>query len=694
MRYRSRLAATVLAAGLGTGALASSALAAKGGVIQEVSPAAQAASQVAATPPAAPVEFDVGLALRDPAGAAALAREVSGPSSAGYGRYLTPAEWEARFSPAQSSVEAVSSWLRAHGIAVQGVTPDRMTIQASAPAATVEAAFASALGEFKAAGHVVRLAKRALSVPSSIAALISGVVGVDQGVVKPQGLTGADTRGAKRSAARTGSALPPPFVVGKPCSKYFGQKLDTTDPPYGKGYPEVLPYAPCGYTPSQLQSAYGLAGAIAGGVNGKGVKVAIVDALASPTLFADAHQYSENNQPGATLEKSQFSELLDKPFEISEECIAEEEWADEQHLDVEAVHAMAPGAKILYVGAKTCSLAALESAVQQVVDGHLASIVTDSWANNALLEPEEARKAFDNVLMMAVGTGVGVQFSSGDEGDEFVTVGTNSPDYPSSSPYATAVGGTSLEVGKHGERLGEFGWSTGRSVLCTELLEELEYPGCTSSKLEAWLPGPPGEYQYGGGGGTSIYYAEPAYQEAVVPAALAERYSGLTGTRNRVVPDISMDGDPSTGFRLGETQEFPGGPRYNEYRLGGTSLSSPLLAGELADADQAAGKALGFVNPLLYKLASLPATYEGAFYDVVPGGKQALARIDYLNEINAREGVLTSVRTIEYEGKQEYCDEAGNCEKEKNILSTNAGFDSMTGIGAPGAGFLAEVSAP
>ena len=588
----------------------------------------------------------------------------------------------------------MSAWLQSQGVSVHGVTPDRMTIQASAPAATIEKAFGSALGEFSADGHVVRLAKRALTAPSSIAPLISGVVGVDQGVVQPEGLIGADIPGAKRSAARAGSLIPPAFVVGKPCSTYYGQKLDTTDPPYGKGYPEPLPYAPCGYTPSQLQSAYGISGAVAGGINGKGVKVAIVDALASPTLYADAHQYSENNQPGATLEKSQFSELLDKPFEVTEECIAEEEWADEQHLDVESVHAIAPGAKILYVGAKTCSLPALESAVQQVVDGHLASIVTDSWGNIATLEPEEARKAFDNVLMMADGTGVGVQFSSGDEGDEFISVGVNTPDYPASSPYATAVGGTSLEVGKHGERLGEFGWSTGRSVLCTELLEELEYPGCTSSKLETWLPGPPGEYDYGGGGGTSLYYAEPSYQEAVVPAALAERYSAITGMRNRVVPDISMDADPSTGFRIGETQEFPGGPRYNEYRLGGTSLSSPLLAGEMADADQAAGKALGFVNPLLYKLASLPATYEKAFFDVVPGGKQALARIDYLNGINAREGVLTSVRTIEDEGKQEYCDETGSCEKEKNILTTAPGFDSMTGIGTPGAGFLAEVSTP
>jgi hypothetical protein len=84
------------------------------------------------------------------------------------------------------------------------------------------------------------------------------------------------------------------------------------------------------------------------------------------------------------------------------------------------------------------------------------------------------------------------------------------------------------------------------------------------------------------GGGTDYDYAEPAYQEAVVPAALAERNSASTEERNRVVPDISMDADPSTGLLIGETQEFSNGAYYDEFRLGGTSLSSPLFAGVVA----------------------------------------------------------------------------------------------------------------
>ena len=100
-----------------------------------------------------------------------------------------------------------------------------------------------------------------------------------------------------------------------------------------------------------------------------------------------------------------------------------------------------------------------------------------------------------------------------------------------------------------------------------------------------------------------LLYEEPSYQQGVVPTALAERNHSFTKTVNRVEPDISMDADPTTGMLFGLTQEFPDGDYYDEYRIGGTSLSSPLFAGVMAVTDQAAGGSLGFVNPLLYQLA-------------------------------------------------------------------------------------------
>ena len=62
-----------------------------------------------------------------------------------------------------------------------------------------------------------------------------------------------------------------------------------------------------------------------------------------------------------------------------------------------------------------------------------------------------------------------------------------------------------------------------------------------------------------------------------------------------------MVGDPNTGMLVGQTQTFPEGVHYDEYRIGGTSLSSPLFAGVMALADDLLGHHHGFINPTLYK---------------------------------------------------------------------------------------------
>jgi subtilase family serine protease len=701
MRRRAFVFALAGAMSLAAPSLASAA--APGAVsLPGSAPAVTPGVAVQATPASTPVEFDVGLELSDPSGAVALQRAVSDPSSPSYRQYLSPAQWERRFAPTQASVKAVSAWLEAAGVAVEGVSPDRMTVQASAPAATVERAFGTTLAQYSRGGRLVRTSSGALSVPATIAPLIAGISGVSQVPSTPSHLTGVKPLAGKARSAPKASApqakkggeipQPPGFRNAPPCSSSYGAQGDTTDPEYGDGFPAPLPYAVCGYTPPQLQGAYGLSGPIAAGDDGKGVTVAVVDAYASPTLFADAQQYSVRNQPTQVLAAGQYSELVSKKFNEVALCEASE-WFGEQTLDVEAVHATAPGAKILYVGAKNCETG-LDEALQQVIDGHLADIVTNSWGTGGgdLLLSPGYRRRFDNLLLMAGGTGVGVQFSSGDEGDEFTTLGMTVADYPPSSPYATAVGGTSLQVGSSAQRVGELGWSTSASELCTSLLQEEEFPGCRKAHLNKWLPKAPGEYDYGGGGGTSYEYPEPSYQEGVVPTKLAKRNTKLTGIANRFEPDISMDGDPTTGMLVGETQAFPDGVYYDQYRIGGTSLSSPLFAGVMADADQAAGGSLGFVNPLLYKLAAAPSSASSAFYDVLAGGAQANVRNDYLDGVDAEEGVLTAVRVLGYEGREVFCSGTGNCTRQKVALNAAPGFDSMTGIGTPAGGLLAALA--
>ena len=169
-------------------------------------------------------------------------------------------------------------------------------------------------------------------------------------------------------------------------------------------------------------------------------------------------------------------------------------------------------------------------------------------------------------LMRAAGEGVGMYFSSGDGSGVLL---------PSSDPLAIAVGGTTLGLGKTSNRLFETGWSDGASEI----------------KNGKWVP--IGE-EGAAGGGPSTIYPQPAYQKGVVPTSL-----GTT----RSVPDISANADPFTGMALG-LLSFPKGsaPRYHQIPIGGTSESSPLVAGMVTAAQQGQKVPFGFINPAIYKL--------------------------------------------------------------------------------------------
>ena len=115
-------------------------------------------------------------------------------------------------------------------------------------------------------------------------------------------------------------------------------------------------------------------------------------------------------------------------------------WLDEQAIDVEAVHSMAPDANILFVGAKYCLDTGLFAAEQNVIDNGLANVVTNSWADTGgdLFDDAATRTAYDDLFMLADSTGITIQFSTGDDGDNFTVIGLSSANYPSESPYVTA----------------------------------------------------------------------------------------------------------------------------------------------------------------------------------------------------------------------------------------------------------------
>jgi subtilase family serine protease len=635
--------------------------------------------------PTAAVSFDLLLSVRNAAAAEAVVRAVSQPGSSLYRHYLTDAQWESRFAPSTAEVARAESWLRSEGFVVGSVPKDRLFVTATGTALRVEKAFAVGLGYYEVNGHIVRLADGTASIPASLGGVVSGVVGVNQYLATPD--LALEATGPAATAAKPDQEPGPPagFRNPQPCSSHWGQKTDTSDAAsLYTPYKAPLPYDICGYKPAQLRGAYKLASSVASGDNGSGVGLAIVDAYDSPTLLADAQKYFSLNDSTHPLSSSQFFDVPPATVDDQAEC-GGSGWYDEQALDVEASHSMAPGADILFVGAQDCQDTSLLAALQTAVTSG-ASVVSDSWGDTLgdLFTDAATKTAFDDTFMLADATGVSVLFSSGDSGDNFADFGLAVPDYPPTSPFVTAVGGTSLEVNGRNARAAEYGWSTGKETLCAS---------STTSCGSATTPSGSLFFQAGGGGGTSYYYSQPYYQAGVVPSALALRNEAIFGpTPLRVEPDISMDADAQTGMLIGLTQSFPDGTYYAQFKEGGTSLASPLLAGVVADTDQAAGVSLGFLNPTLYKAYSESPS---AFNDIVPPSSPdsaAVIRVDYANTVDSSSGYLISLRVLDYEGPETYCDGTGNCATRDVTLTTATGFDSITGLGSVGVGFIRALS--
>jgi subtilase family serine protease len=580
------------------------------------------------------VDLSVALRWRHPDALARFAQGVSDPASPSYAQYLTPAQFRARFGPRPAAVARVERFLRARGFRIEGVSKGRMLVNATGSVAAAERAFRTELRRYRFAGHRLLEAARSVTIPASLAPFVLGVEGLNEVIARP--------------LAKASRAPPPPvFLNAKPCSKYWAQHVATTQP---RAYGQHQPWAPCGYSPAQIQSAYGISGALAAGIDGSGQTVVVIDAFASPTIGKDIQTYSaRHGLPPASLTET----VLPGPCRTACRRDDQQGWYGEETLDIDAVHTTAPRAAIHYVGARDAGKG-LDEALAFVLDNRLGSIVTNSYGFIGESLGATAIRVGEQLNQQAVAEGIGLYFASGDGGDEHRPppdgAGYVTPDYPGSSPNVTAVGGTSLGIGPNANYRFETGWGTFK----------------TDKKRKRWKPSAPGKFFYGSGGGTSRLFSEPDYQVSVVPPALAGKYGGP----GRVVPDVAMDGDPTTGILVGQTQKFPNGKRrYAEARYGGTSLSSPLFAGVMALADQAAGHAHGFANPALYSLAGT-----GAFRDVLPSSSALAAiRRDFVNGVNRKRGFKVSLRTFDRDSS----------------LRTAPGFDNVTGIGSPnGAAFI------
>jgi hypothetical protein len=327
---------------------------------------------------------------------------------------------------------------------------------------------------------------------------------------------------------------------------------------------------PSGYTPAQIRTAYGISGIQFGNSpgDGAGQTIAIVDAYDDPDLVdSTSPQFSTSDlarfdaefglpDPPSFLKINENGGTTNlPPTDPAGPGNPYGNWEVEEALDVEWAHAVAPAANIVLVECDSINSNDLYQGVIVAASYPGVSAVSISWGTAEF----SGEQAYDSDFSHA---GVTFVASTGDDGAP--------GEYPATSPYVLAVGGTDANIGPNGQYLSESAWSNT-------------------------------------GGGTSAYEPEPSYQD------------GVQSTGQRTIPDVAFDGDPDTGVAVYDSYDAVNG-QGDWQDIGGTSMAAPCWAGLIAIANQ--GRVQGGGSPLagsteaLADLYALPAT---DFHDITTG---------------------------------------------------------------------------
>jgi subtilase family serine protease len=352
------------------------------------------------------------------------------------------------------------------------------------------------------------------------------------------------------------------------------------------------------YTPQQLQVAYGVKPLLDRGIDGRGETVVLPEVgevSGQPPAVSDIRQ-----------DLAKFDALFRLPAAhlraVTTLAGGSAPWLayGEEVLDVEMVHAIAPGASIDIVVLPPTALAndanAVASAIASLrLAGTLGGIVSASEGGQVGGEQCTTKanaERVDAVLREDASRHVTVVAASGDSGAaaescSLIPQGSYTPvkgvTLISADPYVLGAGGTTLTANRAtGAWIGETAWG-------------LPY-------------GDPGSLFQASSGGFSRFFGRPAYQDGV---------PGIGAARG--VPDVSADANGHTAMAM----VISTGPDGRYIRDGGgTSAAAPLWAALIALADQYAGRHLGFVNPAIYRIAE-SASHRQAFHDITSGNNTA-----------------------------------------------------------------------
>lgn len=548
---------------------------------------------------ASPIEITLWMKMHDQQGLDALvAAQQSGKAG-----FLSSQQVRAQHAPSPADVARVRDFLKAQGFSVTSVGQDNLLVRASATVGVVESAFNVDLHHYNLYGRTFRASSRNPTLPAALVPLVSAVSGLSDLAPEPQiaRLGNKAVTSVQRQTDAEGMAAHPQPLAAQPNGLFFSAQCfyaptevqftsadGTTTASYqGNRYGAPITngppnLAPCGYQPSDMQTAYNLTPLYQQGLTGKGTTVAIVDAYGSTTIANDVAAFSNfMGLPAPNLT------IIGTPTESVFSTDQNAGWALETTLDVEWVHAVAPGANIVLVVAPTNSFTDLFTGDIQAASVPGVVAISNSWSgfDIGVAGDSEFYSAVDNIFKAIGAAGESIHFSTGDSGDNAIQLGGvyTSTGWPASSPYVTGVGGVSvvLDAQKH------IAWQSSWGTTITEIADTaaLGNPPIDSPFNEGFTSG--------GTGGASDIYPQPLFQR------------GLPGDR-RLTPDISWVADPYTGLEIIYSVDAQ-----NDLGIevvGGTSASCPMFSALWAITTQHARHLLGQAAPRLYRLSPAAIT--------------------------------------------------------------------------------------
>jgi subtilase family serine protease len=341
------------------------------------------------------------------------------------------------------------------------------------------------------------------------------------------------------------------------------------------------------YEPGQIQTAYNLQPLYQRGVTGRGRTIVIVDSFGSPTIRNDLAVFDKTfNLPAPPSFKIIQPAGAVPPYDPNNSDMVG--WAGETTLDVQYAHTIAPGANILLVETPVSETEGVTGfpqiieAENYVINHHLGDVISQSFSATEQTFPNKAtlnslRGAYENAaahhVTVTAATGDSGAANTEIDGETYYTFPT--AEWPPTDPLVTAVGGTQLHLNATGQHTSaDTVWNDTYSV-----------------PTQQFIFGDNGPNPLAGGGGKSIFFPRPYYQDGV---------KKVVGN-SRGVPDISMSGACNGAV---DTYNSYGGIPAGWYPTCGTSEATPLFSAVVALAAQVAGHSLGLVNPALYQLSA------------------------------------------------------------------------------------------